>query len=88
MIRVIVIASLIAQVVGPLQLQAMCESFSADEQIEFFPLAEMESEINDTLKTTAESGERKAVLVIKNDRLPALSQELTEEINLQPSRQK
>jgi hypothetical protein len=88
MFRIIVVASLIAQIVAPVQLEARCQSTSAEEQIDFFPLAEMDSEINNSLKTTSESGERKAVLVIRDERLPSLSQEVTEEAFSLPSQRK
>lgn len=79
MFRFLVIASLVTQVVSPLQLQAMCEAFSPDDDIDFFPLAQMDSEIKESLKTTTEAGERKAVLFFEGDKLPALPDTLSEE---------
>lgn len=87
MLRTIIIA-IIIQTFGPLQLQAMCDSFSSDDNIDFFPLAQMDSEINSSLKTTNESGERKAVLIFEGERLPAVADTVSEENVLQPFQRK
>lgn len=45
-------------------LTALADDFGV-EQVELFPLADMDSEINNTLKTSTELGEKRAVLVIR-----------------------
>jgi hypothetical protein len=54
---------------------AHADDFQSDDQIVLFPLADMDSEINSSLKTVVEAGETRPALMISGE--DVLPKELT-----------